>query len=64
MATARPARSQETLSVKISVSSIVFDYEGMHYDSQASQPQCGHEGGGFEAFSSSIQAVCYFNTNA
>lgn len=40
--------------------SIEFSYNGYDYDSQASQPYCGHQSG-FEPFSFDLSAICYFN---
>lgn len=40
--------------------SVTFSYNGYDYDSQASQPYCGHQSG-FEAFSFDLSAVCYFD---
>ena len=40
---------------------IEFDWKGYHYDTSAKQPKCGHEGGGFQAFSSSQTAICYID---
>ncbi|OAQ67673.1 hypothetical protein VFPPC_13560 [Pochonia chlamydosporia 170] len=40
---------------------IDFEYKGYHYDTSKKQPKCGHEGGGFQAFSSSQTAICYFD---
>lgn len=40
---------------------IDFEYKGYHYDTSKKQPKCGHEGGGFQAFSSSQTAICYLD---
>ncbi|KAI1185710.1 hypothetical protein F5B17DRAFT_432297 [Nemania serpens] len=40
--------------------SIEFSYNGYDYDSQASQPKCGHQNS-FGPFSDTITAICYFD---
>ncbi|TGJ85660.1 hypothetical protein E0Z10_g3123 [Xylaria hypoxylon] len=39
---------------------IEFSYNGYDYDSQASQPTCGHQNS-FGPFSDTITAICYFD---
>lgn len=40
--------------------SVSFSYDGYDYDSQDSQPTCGHQSG-FEPFAFDLSAICYFN---
>ena len=41
--------------------SIEFNYGGYDYNSQTKEPKCGHSNKGLQAFSSSLQALCYFD---
>lgn len=40
--------------------SVSFSYNGYDYDSQDSQPTCGHQSG-FEPFAFDLSAICYFD---